>query len=252
MLKRLLGLKRALQRPDPALPAGERTYAIGDIHGRSDLLDDLLARIDADERNRGGAPGLLVFLGDYIDRGPDSRGVIDRLIALAACGRPALFLMGNHEEVLLQTASGDRRAAALFDRIGGRETLLSYGVAADAYDEADLGSLAAMVTAHVPASHLAWLGRLASSHRSGDYLFVHAGIRPGVAIEAQSDSDLRWIRDPFLSDPGDHGMMIVHGHSITAEIDEQPNRIGIDTGGYASGRLTALGLEGGARWFLQT
>lgn len=234
-----------------AIAAGERIYAIGDIHGRRDCLDDLLARIDDDDRARGPAATTLVFLGDLVDRGPESRGVVERLQQLSRL-RLCIFLMGNHEEVFVDAWEGDESAARLFHRIGGRETLLSYGVTPAEYDAADFARMITLLATHVPAEHVAFLRGFRDTHRSGDYLFVHAGIRPGTPIDEQRPADMRWIRDKFLDDPRDHGAIVVHGHSITPAVDERPNRVGIDTGAYASGRLTALGLEGTDRWFLST
>jgi serine/threonine protein phosphatase 1 len=249
-------LRKLFARAEPALriariPAGKRFYAIGDIHGRRDCLDLLLTRIDDDDRVRGPADTTLVFLGDLVDRGPDSRGVIERSIAVAAT-RQTVFLMGNHEEILIRAWEGDRRATALFHRVGGRETMISYGLAAAAYDAIDMAELTVELDRRVPRDHIAFLRGFADSHSCGDYLFVHAGIRPGVPIDAQQPADLRWIRSEFLNDRRDHGPMIVHGHSITEAVDEQANRIGIDTGAFASGKLTAIGLEGASRWFLSS
>ncbi|WP_293881608.1 metallophosphoesterase family protein [Sphingomonas sp.] len=231
------------------LPDGERIYAIGDVHGRLDCLDALMARIEADKSARGPADTTLVFLGDLMDRGADSRGVIVRAMEIAAT-RPTILLMGNHEEIFIHAWEGDRRAASLLHRVGGRETVMSYGVDAHDYDAGDLGELTELLGERVPASHITFLRNFADSYSRGDYLFVHAGIRPGVALEAQDPSDLRWIRREFLEDARDHGPMIIHGHSITEEVDERPNRIGIDTGAFASGKLTAIGIEGTERWFL--
>jgi serine/threonine protein phosphatase 1 len=247
-------LKKLFARSEPALrvarlPAGERVYAIGDVHGRRDCLDQLLETIDADNEARGPAETTLVFLGDLVDRGPDSRGVIERAMSAPATRR-CVFLMGNHEEILIHTWEGDRRSAALFHRVGGRETMMSYGLAPHDYDGLDLPGLASEVGTRVPVEHIAFLRRFEDSWRAGDYLFVHAGIRPGVPLEAQSPADLRWIRREFLDDARDHGAVVIHGHSITETPDVQPNRIGIDTGAFASGKLTAVGLEGASRWFL--
>lgn len=231
------------------LPDGERIYAIGDVHGRLDCLDALLAAIDADDLARGPANTRLIFLGDLMDRGAESRGVIERAMEFSRTGR-VIFLMGNHEEIFIHAWEGDRRAAELLHRVGGRETLMSYGVPASDYDEADLGDIVMMLDERVPASHVAFLRSFLDSYACGDYLFVHAGIRPGVALDAQEPSDLRWIRREFLDDDRDHGPMIVHGHSITEDVDVKHNRIGIDTGAFASGKLTAIGIEGAERWFL--
>ncbi|CAN5363283.1 metallophosphoesterase family protein [soil metagenome] len=233
------------------LPVGERIYAIGDIHGRLDCLNALLAKIDADDAARGTADTTLVFLGDLMDRGPDSNAVIERAMHIAET-RPSVFLMGNHEEIFIHVWEGDERAIALFHRVGGRETLMSYGVEAGDYDTGNPGEIAALTRKHVPTHHIAFLRRFLDSHSSGDYLFVHAGIKPGVPLSAQTPADLRWIRGAFLDDGRDHGPMVVHGHSITQDYDEQHNRIGIDTGAFASGKLTAIGIEGTDRWFLNS
>jgi serine/threonine protein phosphatase 1 len=251
-----MALKTFFSRKAPvplprAIPDGERIYAIGDIHGRRDCLDALLLQIGEDDRNRGTAQTTLVLLGDLVDRGPESRGVIECLSLLDKLRR-CVFLMGNHEEVFIEAWEGDEGAARLFHRIGGRETLLSYGVTPADYDCADFAQLRALLATHVPAEHIAFLRGFRDFYRSGDYLFVHAGIRPGTPIDEQHPADMRWIRDKFLDDTRDHGVCVVHGHSIAPAVEEKPNRVGIDTGAYASGRLTALGLEGSDRWFLST
>lgn len=235
----------------PRAADGERVYAVGDVHGRLDCLDRAIALIDADDAARGPAHTRIILLGDLVDRGPDSRGVVDRAIALAT--RPNLeILMGNHEEILLSAARGEKSTLALFNRVGGRETLLSYGVDPDAYDAADLDGLAVLIAEAVPSEHLSFLASLGERAVSGDYLFVHAGIRPRVALDEQKPSDLRWIREPFLSSDAQHGAVVVHGHTITEAADVRANRIGIDTGAFDTGRLTTLCLEGDARWFLVT
>ncbi len=251
VFKRLFAKKEAEPRLW-AVPEGERVYAIGDIHGRRDLLDMLLDRIDADNELRGPANTTFVFLGDLADRGPDSRGVIERLMQLEHSERRCIFLAGNHEELLIRVWEGERPMAATFNRAGGRETLMSYGVTAETYDGWDLGAVTEATARLVPDEHIAFLKRFQDWHRIGDYLFVHAGIRPGVAIEDQDVTDLRWIRGEFVRSDVDHGVMVVHGHTITDEVDEQHNRIGIDTGAFASGMLTAIGVEGTERWYLAT
>ncbi len=232
------------------VPEGRRVYAIGDVHGRLDLLEDVLRRIEADERTRGPAETGIVFLGDLVDRGPDSNGVVERVLRLHQSGRVAAVLTGNHEEVMLDALDGDIKSARLFTRIGGRETLLSYGVLESVYAEAHLEEIAELIARYVPARHIDFLRGFDDLHREGDYLFVHAGIRPRVPLEEQEVQDLRWIRGEFLTYRGAHEAMVVHGHSITDEVDERANRVGIDTGAYATGRLTALGLEDDARWYV--
>ena len=140
----------------------------------------------------------------------------------------------------------------MFHRVGGRETLLSYGVSEAEYDACVLGDLAGLIAKHVPVDHIAFMRGFIDQWQCGDYLFVHAGIRPGLPLDEQRPSDLRWIRREFLDDPRDHGVMVVHGHSITEDVDERANRTGIDTGAFASGKLTGLGIEGAERWILST
>jgi serine/threonine protein phosphatase 1 len=250
-LKDFLSPPRWRRRPFAA-PTGQRWYAIGDVHGCYTLLNQLIQAIDKDDEQRGEIDTRLLFLGDYIDRGPNSRAVIELMMKLDIGEDRVIFLMGNHEETLLATADGHRRAAALFHKMGGRETLLSYGVSAQDYDNSDAAGIVDLVRSAIPTDHLSWMRLLRSSYAAGDYLFVHAGIRPGVPLKAQLPSDLRWIRKEFLESSSHHDAMVIHGHSVTDEIDEKANRIGIDTGAYASGRLTAIGLEGSERWFLQT
>jgi serine/threonine protein phosphatase 1 len=251
-------LKRLFSKaPAPAptlwsLPKGQRAYAIGDIHGRLDLLDRLLAMIAADDAARGASETTLIFLGDLADRGPDSRGVIERLMDIETLSDGTVFLAGNHEELLIRVWDGERPMASTFNRAGGKETLMSYGITADTYDAWDLDEMTAQTSRLVPADHIAFLRRFKNWHQMGDYIFVHAGIRPGIHIEDQDVIDLRWIRGEFVRSVANHGAMIIHGHTITADVDEQPNRIGIDTGAYESGILTAIGLEGTDRWYLKS
>jgi len=233
------------------VPDGRRIYAVGDIHGRLDLLDKLLALIEADDAARGTACTEMVFLGDLIDRGPDSYGVVERLFALRERGS-VRYLMGNHEEVFLRATEGDLRALRFLIRIGGRQTLISYGISEEEYRSLDYGELLQLLQERVPTRHIAFLSSFENWIEVGDYLFVHAGIRPGVPVEEQKTSDLYWIREDFLTHGHDFGKMIVHGHSISAEPELKANRLGIDTGAYQSGTLTALGLEGEDRWLIQT
>ncbi|HWW65274.1 MAG TPA: metallophosphoesterase [Sphingomonadaceae bacterium] len=250
LLNRLRRGRPQTQPASAALPDGLRVYAIGDVHGRLDLLDALLARIVADDAARGAAATQIIFLGDLVDRGPDSAGVIDRARALAASG--ARFLMGNHEELFLRSLDGDVQALRTMLRVGGRETILSYGVSEEDYAACDYDELSTLIRERVPREHVAFLSAFEDAIVLGDYAFVHAGIRPGMPMAEQSASDLRWIRREFLESEEDHGLMIVHGHSISETVDERPNRIGIDTGAFASGRLTAVALEGRERWYLES
>jgi serine/threonine protein phosphatase 1 len=233
------------------LAEGQRVYAIGDIHGRRDCFHTIIRKIEADERDRGPADTTIVLLGDLVDRGPDSRGVVTSAMALAK-HRKTIILTGNHEEILIHAWEGEKKAASLLHRVGGRETLLSYGVTEDEYDAADITEMTQLVAARLPVEHIAFMRNFIDQWRCGDYLFVHAGIRPGVALDDQKSSDMRWIRAEFLDDDRDHGVMVVHGHSITEKVEERPNRIGIDTGAFASDVLTAIGIEGDQRWYLST
>ena len=251
-LKTLFGASPATQAASAVLPDGERIYAIGDIHGRFDLLTDLLARIDADDRARGDARTRIIFLGDLVDRGPDSASVVELLATADFGDRQVDFLAGNHEEVFLKALGGNLETMRFWLRIGGEETLLSYGTPIELIDRGLADELVADFLPRVPPHHIAFLHAMADMVRIGDYCFVHAGVKPNVPIDRQKPEDLRWIRNQFLDFEGSFGATIVHGHSIAAEVEELPNRIGIDTGAYATGRLTALALEGGERWYMAT
>jgi len=251
MLKKLLNARRSTVTPLTAIPEGERVYAVGDVHGCADLLDQLLARIDADDRARDPARTTIVFLGDLVDRGPASAAVIERLRLLAAERPDTRFLLGNHEEVFLESLKGEPKALRMFCRIGGRETIMSYGLDAADYDRMDYEELHAAMRVRVPAEHQAFLESFEDMVTIGDYAFVHAGVRPGTDLAAQRGADLRWIRNPFLDHDRALDKMVVHGHTISAGLDEQVHRIGVDTGAYETGVLTALGLEGTARWTVQ-
>lgn len=237
--------------PIRSIPAGQRVYAVGDIHGRLDLLDRLLAMIERDEQARDAVETQFVFLGDLVDRGPDSAGVIDRLIALAE-RRQTRFILGNHEEIFLRVLDGDIESLRLFVRIGGRETFLSYGIAAPDFERASYPELLTAIQAAVPQSHVEFLESFEDRIEIGDYAFVHAGMRPGIPMIGQRASDMRWIRNSFLDRDWEFGKMVVHGHSVSDDAVVRPTRIGIDTGAFFSGRLTALGLEDEERWFLTT
>ena len=239
-------------QPSPHGPDGYRAYAIGDIHGRLDLLEQLIARIEDDIVARPAAQNVVVFLGDLIDRGPESAQVVQRLRTWQPRDARTIFLCGNHEEVLLRVLAGEPTVLNDWLKFGGAECLASYGLDAERLgDQHETVALAAIKRA-VPAEHQAFLATFADTFRFGDYLFVHAGIRPGLAVAAQSQKDLRWIRDPFLDDSRDHGFVVVHGHTISETVEERTNRVGIDTGAYRSGVLTAMAIEGTGRWFLDT
>ena len=237
---------------EPGVPAGYRVYAIGDIHGRLDLLDDALARIEADIDGRKPAQNIIVFLGDLIDRGPSSAQVVERLRTYRRAAVRTVFLIGNHEEVLLRLLQGESRFLRDWLSFGGAECARSYGLSPTALKRMDPEQAVAALRQAVPEADRRFLQSFVDTFRIGSYLFVHAGIRPGVPLSDQSQSDLRWIRGPFLDNEDDHGFIVVHGHTIAEQIDVRGNRIGLDTGAYRSGVLTAMGLEGPERWFLQT
>jgi serine/threonine protein phosphatase 1 len=248
--------KLAGRTPAPALPTipattpmGTRVYAVGDIHGRLDLFEELIRSIEADDRSRKAARTIVILLGDLIDRGPDSAGVVARARAWAQ-QREIKLIMGNHEEMFLDsfTKQGVLRS---FMRYGGQVTMLSYGIPQRVLAEADSEELQRMMAAAVPQEDRDFLAGFEKMVRLGDYVFVHAGVRPDQPLERQTGQDCRWIREPFLSHAGDFGGVIVHGHTVTDGPEMLANRIGIDTGAYMSGRLTAIGLEGSQRWLIQ-
>ncbi|WP_333571447.1 metallophosphoesterase family protein [Sphingomonas sp.] len=236
---------------DYRLPAGTRAYAIGDVHGRRDLLEDLLTRIDAERATDPRPCDHLILLGDLIDRGPESRGVLDLLLARQAIDPRLTILGGNHEAMLVALLDGDLRDLETWLHFGGEECAMSYGLDPIAL-LADPAAAPALLRAAIPEAHQALLRALPDSLRLGDVLFVHAGIRPGVPLGAQSPQDLRWIRTPFLRSTAEHGVLVVHGHTVVGEPEVHPNRIAIDTGASATGRLTALCLDGTQRRFLAT
>ena len=250
LLQRLFGTRRPAALP--SVPGGYRLYAVGDVHGREDLLVDLLGKIEADQKMRGPAKCVLVFLGDLIDRGPYSAQVVERLRTLSIQSSRLVFLAGNHEEVLLRIVGGNAGLLTDWLKFGGAECLRSYGADPDQIRRLSPRKAVEAVRSAIPFEHVEFLQSFDDTFRAGDFLFVHAGIRPGLPLTEQAPSDLRWIREPFLSDPSDHGFVIVHGHTIRQQVEERINRIGIDTGAYRFGVLTALGLEGTSRWFLQS
>jgi serine/threonine protein phosphatase 1 len=237
----------------PAGARGYRAYAIGDVHGRLDLLEELLAKIHAELQHHPASKTLLVFVGDLIDRGPHSAQVLERLRTYNRPGIQPIFILGNHEEVLLRILRGDAELITKWRWFGGSECLGSSGADPERLSRMDDREALDFVRDSIPKEHVEFLESFVDSCRFGDYLFVHAGVRPGVPLDQQSQSDLRWIRDPFLTDEeADHGVLVVHGHTIADEVDQRPNRIGIDTGAYRTGVLTALAIEGSDRWLLDT
>jgi serine/threonine protein phosphatase 1 len=226
----------------PAVPPGLRVYVVGDIHGRLDLLDELLSRIDADIAARPTSHSVHVFLGDYIDRGTSSRETIHRLIELGKA-RECVYLKGNHELIALKCLS-DRSLVDHWMRLGGVETLMSYGVSpGQAASGKTIAELQSAFHHALPQAHLRFFRDLRPSFACGDFLFAHAGVRPGIDLSRQIENDLLWIREDFLSSDADFGKIIVHGHTPTREVEVRSNRINIDTGAFATGRLTCLVIE---------
>ena len=257
MIGRLFGKRRPAD-VEPAVrtavPMATRVYAIGDIHGRADLVARLHESIRRDSADLPAAcRKVVVYIGDYIDRGIESRQVIDLLLDEPLEGFESVHLLGNHEKAMMDFLD-DIAIGLDWMSFGGDATLFSYGVgmgkAGNA--EARLAQIQADLRERLPKRHAEFLASLRLMHTEGDYCFVHAGIRPGVALDRQTVNDLLWIREEFLHSPAAHGKIVVHGHSITPSPQVRPNRIGIDTGAFATGRLTCLVLEGDTRRFLQT
>jgi serine/threonine protein phosphatase 1 len=246
MKSRLFGQRqRKIEPIARAVPAGTRVYAIGDIHGSLIplrlLRDAIREHADAHPIER----KCLIYLGDYIDRGFDSRAVIEMLVNEKLSGFEHVFLKGNHEDGMLRFLA-DGSNALFWVAYGGIATMFSYGVKPPdpATSEDEVIRARKELAKKLPPEHLDFLAKLEPYRIEGDYLFVHAGIRPGVPIEMQREEDLLWIRDEFLRSQQEFGKCVVHGHSISRQADFQPNRIGIDTGAFASGTLTCLVLEG--------
>lgn len=245
-IRKLLG--RSETRRAPSTPSGERVYAVGDIHGRADLFEDLIHAIEKDDAERGRAHTTVVLLGDLIDRGQDSSAVVARARRWGQ-EREVEFIQGNHEEMLL-VARNDTDALRGFLKFGGLETILSYGIDKEVLLAADTEEMQRLMNEAIPQDDFDFLDSFKKMVRIGDYVFVHAGVRPETPLEHQLGRDCRWIREPFLSHRGDFGGFVVHGHTITQEPDVCDNRIGIDTGAFLHGTLTAIGLQGTERWFL--
>ena len=230
--------------PPGHLSPGRRVYAVGDVHGCADRLRALHALIAADLRSGPAPDTTLVHLGDTIDRGPDSAGV------LRLAGRPAVpvdrvvNLAGNHEAMLLDALAGHADAASLWLDNGGDATLDSWGIPRTAAHDT--------WQRRIPERDLAFLHGLATRHAKDGYLFVHAGVRPGVPLDRQSDFDLQWIREPFLSWPDPFGVVVVHGHTMARKPAIRANRIGIDTGAVGGGPLTCAVLQDRTVRFLQS
>ena len=245
--------KRSGARTAPRVDADIRVYAIGDIHGRLDLLNALLGKISVDSATHPAACHKLIFLGDYLDRGNQSRELLDLLSRGQIDGFVTTYLCGNHEDFLLRFLN-DTSDGPTWLYHGGANTLVSYGIPASPLetDPDRLIALQQKLRDVLPEPHLAFLRGLEIKHVVGDYVFVHAGIRPGILLAEQSNEDLMWIREPFLESTLDHGCVVVHGHSVCMQPEMRANRIGIDTGAYDTGVLTCLVLQGEGQWLLQT
>jgi serine/threonine protein phosphatase 1 len=254
MLTRLFGRSRPQrQAVAPEVPPGSRVYAVGDIHGRVDLLRVLHRLIQQDAERHRAPRKVVVYLGDYIDRGMESPGVIDLLLDAALPGFESVHLKGNHEDTLLQFLD-EANVGFSWLLYGGAETLQSYGIRQPraASGDEDMARAQRDLREKLPERHRRFMAGLKLTHAEGDYLFAHAGVRPGVPLDQQIPEDLLWIRDEFLQSDSEFGKVVVHGHSITTRPDVHHNRIGIDTGAFASGTLTCLVLEGTDWAFLQT
>jgi len=254
MLRRSFGRTRQPEKIDIAasVPEGVRVYAIGDMHGRADLLDRLHALIDADFARRSTPVVHVVCLGDYVDRGAHSAAVLEKLATSHSDVVKTTLLRGNHEEMLLRFLK-DHSVGPAWLQLGGGETLASYGIdVAGVLLQKGYPGLSQRFKQMLPSHHLALLENLATSATIGDYFFCHAGVRPGTPLREQRPEDLLWIRAPFLEAKSDFGKVVVHGHSPTEHPDFRVNRINIDTRAYASGRLTCLVLEGGTRRIIST
>lgn len=246
---------RSAETTDPsAVPDDTIVYAIGDIHGRADLLKRLEIQIVEDAASQSASRRILIYLGDYVDRGMQSKQVLDHLLAGAPAGFEPIYLKGNHEEAF-QTFLSEPEFGPNWRDIGGHETIASYGVSfggspvltLDSYRDA-----CQRLRAAVPQAHLDFMMWLPSSYEIGDYFFAHAGVRPSVPLAEQTDKDLLWIRDAFLDYRGTLEKVVVHGHTPTEKPEVRKHRIGIDTGAFITNKLTALVLCGTDRRFLAT
>ncbi len=243
--------RRGRPQAEPEIPQNLRLYAIGDIHGRLDLLEELQERLIEDAPNTDDVKIVQIFIGDYVDRGWDSKGVIDFLLAPPPANWARICLKGNHEAMLLDFL-GNPQTVNHWQQHGGLETLQSYGIKVRPGEPtAALESHQQFLT-NFPASHKAFFSGLRLSVEFGDYFFAHAGVRPYRRLDRQREEDLLWIRDEFLESRENFGKIVVHGHSPTEEPEILENRINIDTGAYITGRLTALVLDGNQRKILST
>lgn len=232
-------------------PPGKRAYAIGDVHGRNDLLGELLHEIRIHNASEQVAETHIVFLGDLIDRGPESRQVIERLIDGAAPKETWWFVKGNHEEALVRGLTGESNLLPDWLKHGGYDTAESYGLDKGTLMGQPDHAIEHLLLSAIPRRHIEFLSGFNETVRFGDYLFVHAGIKPGVEPEQQAGKDLRWIRAEFLNSEANFGCIVVHGHTISETVELKTNRVGVDTGAYKTGVLSAFWIEEGKSGTLQ-
>ena len=257
MVKQLADLWRSLKGGDPppaSVPEGVRVYAIGDIHGRADLLAQLHDKIARHaQQSATVSENIILYIGDYVDRGPQVREVIDLIVSKPLPGFQSIHLKGNHEAMMLEFLEDATTGMAWRDA-GGLETLRSYGAVHGPGNlhPADYDRAREDLEANMPETHKSFLYNLKLSATIGDYFFTHAGVRPGVDLDDQKEEDLLWIRYTFLNSTKDFGKVVVHGHTPDNNVDFKPNQIGIDTGAFMTNVLTCLVLEGTSQDLLQT
>jgi serine/threonine protein phosphatase 1 len=235
----------------PRGASGKRCYVIGDVHGRNDLLQQLVDLIDQHNATRPKRDTSIVLLGDLIDRGADSCGVLEFVRAFHSRYARLFVIAGNHEELLLRSLDGDAPALRAWMQNGGDATCRSYGIDPEDLEVMQPDKAAERLRSAIPRSHVALMKSASDSIGFGDFLLAHAGVRPGTPISSQTAQDLRWIRGPFLNSSQDFGCVVIHGHSSSLQIERKRNRIGIDTGAYRTGVLTAAWIEEEELGFLQ-
>lgn len=238
----------------PSTPTNHRLYVVGDIHGRLDLLNQMLAMIEDDAARFPQKKKVLAFLGDYIDRGLDSCGVVDRLLQGFAPEFKPIYIRGNHEDMFLRFMRGQIDIGPSWLSLGGAAALASYGInsLSGVGGKGKLETLFKDVKAKIPTAHIKFVSQTIMSATFGHYYLVHAGIRPGLPFNKQNPADQMGIRGDFLFSEAHFGRIVIHGHTIRAEPEVKRNRIGIDTGAFATGKLTCLILDGTSRAFLST
>ena len=253
LISKLLNRFKSEDVSVPSAPPQTRLYAVGDIHGRDDLLAELMSDIELDARTHSDKRKFLLFLGDYVDRGLQSRQVIDRLTGAMPQGFEVVFLKGNHE-LAMQQFLRDPQFGRTWKYYGGLETLHSYGITELTLsdDPREFERARDRLKEILPEAHARFFNELALSAEFGDYFFAHAGVRPGIPLRRQVEDDLLWIREDFLESRASFGKVIVHGHTPEEQAVFRPNRIGIDTGAYMTGVLTCLVLDGVSQQLLQT